>query len=84
MDHNTLSQNHLISILSKYLIEQVNFMPNSNSLSLTKARSLGKLDQFIRERDAEGQAPGDANKLTAYAKLLSETPKSVRRTSKKA
>jgi hypothetical protein len=52
--------------------------------TLREARDKGKLDQFIREREAEGQAPGDANKLTAYAKLLSGTPKSVRRTSKKA
>jgi hypothetical protein len=52
--------------------------------TLKEAREKGNLNQFIKERDAEKQPPGDAMKLNAYAKLLSETPKSVRRTSKKA
>lgn len=52
-------------------------------ITLRKARELKRLEQFIAEREAEGQAPGDAAKLTDLARRLAETPKSVQRTSKR-
>lgn len=54
-----------------------------DKISLQKARQQGRIEQFIAEREAEGQAPGDAAKLTDLARRLAETPKSVQRTSKR-
>lgn len=54
-------------------------------LTLREARALGDsaMEQFIAEREAEGMAEGDADKLEALTRRLSETPKSVQRTSKR-
>lgn len=52
------------------------------SLSLRKAREANDLERFIGEREAEGVPDGDADKLTDLTRRLSETPKSVKRTSK--
>lgn len=53
-------------------------------MTLKQARDAGKIEQFIAGREAEGQAPGDAAKLTDLARRLAETPKSVQRTSKRS
>ncbi len=50
--------------------------------NLRKAIADGDLEGFIREREAEGAPPGDAAKLDDLTRRLSETPKSVKRTSK--
>ena len=50
--------------------------------TLREARLSGDLEPFIAAREAEGQAPGDAAKLADLTRRLSETPKSVKRTSK--
>lgn len=51
--------------------------------TLTEARQGGDIEGFIAEREAEGAPPGDADKLDALTRRLSETPKSVKRTSKR-
>ncbi len=51
--------------------------------SLRKARDSDQLERFIAEREAEGVPDGDADKLADLTRRLSETPKSVRRTSKR-
>lgn len=50
--------------------------------SLRKAIADGDLEKFIAEREAEGVPDGDADKLADLTRRLSETPKSVKRTSK--
>jgi hypothetical protein len=50
--------------------------------SLRKALADGDLEKFIAEREAEGVPDGDADKLADLTRRLSETPKSVKRTSK--
>lgn len=50
--------------------------------TLRKALNDGDLERFIAEREAEGAPPGDADKLADLTRRLSETPKSVTRTSK--
>lgn len=50
--------------------------------TLREAIASGDVERFIREREAEGAPPGDADKLAELTRRLSETPKSVRRTSK--
>lgn len=50
--------------------------------TLKQARESGSLQQFIAEREAEGAPEGDADKLADLTRRLSETPKSVKRTSK--
>ncbi len=50
--------------------------------TLRKAIADGDLEGFIAEREAEGAPPGDADKLADLTRRLSETPKSVKRTSK--
>lgn len=52
--------------------------------TLRKALADGDLEKFIAEREAEGAPDGDANKLADLTRRLSETPKSVKRTSKPA
>lgn len=52
--------------------------------SLRKALADGDLEAFITEREAEGVPDGDADKLADLTRRLSETPKSVKRTSKPA
>lgn len=52
--------------------------------TLRKALADGNLERFIAEREAEGQAPGDADKAEALTRRLTETQKSVKRTSKPA
>lgn len=52
--------------------------------TLRQAIASGSLEQFIAEREAEGQAPGDADKVADLTRRLLETPKSVKRTSKPA
>lgn len=52
--------------------------------TLRKALADGNIEKFIAEREAEGQAPGDADKEAALIRRLVETPKSVKRTSKPA
>jgi plasmid stabilization system protein ParE len=54
------------------------------AVTLREARDADDLERFIAEREAEKQAPGDADKLGALTRRLSETPKSVKRTSKRA
>jgi hypothetical protein len=51
--------------------------------TLREALAKGELDKFIAEREAEGQPVGDADKAEALTRCLAETPKSVRRTSKR-
>lgn len=51
-------------------------------ISLREAINAGELDRFISEREAEGAPDGDADKLADLTRRLSETPKSVKRTSK--
>ena len=53
------------------------------NLPLSKARATGEIERFIAEREAEGVPSGDADKLDALTRRLSETPKSVQRTSKR-
>lgn len=53
-------------------------------MTLRKALADGKLETFIAEREAEGAPEGDAGKLADLTRRLSETPKSVKRTSKTA
>ena len=50
--------------------------------TLRKALADGELEAFIAEREAEGAPEGDADKLADLTRRLSETPKSVKRTSK--
>ena len=50
--------------------------------TLRKALADGDLEAFIVEREAEGVPNGDADKLADLTRRLSETPKSVKRTSK--
>jgi hypothetical protein len=50
--------------------------------TLRKALADGDLETFIAEREAEGVPDGDADKLADLTRRLSETPKSVKRTSK--
>lgn len=50
--------------------------------TLKQAIAENDLERFIAEREAEGAPAGDAAKLDALTRRLSETPKSVRRTSK--
>jgi hypothetical protein len=52
--------------------------------TLRKAIADGDLEKFIAEREAEGVPDGDADKLADLTRRLSETPKSVKRTSKPA
>lgn len=52
-------------------------------ISLRAAIEREKIEQFIAEREAEGQAPSDAAKFTDLARRLAETPRSVQRTSKR-
>ncbi len=52
--------------------------------TLRKALADGNLEGFIAEREAEGQAPGDADKAADLTRRLTETAKSVKRTSKPA
>jgi hypothetical protein len=42
--------------------------------TLKEAREKGKLAEFIAEREAEGQAPGDAKKTDALIRRIAETP----------
>lgn len=42
--------------------------------TLKQARDKGELEKFIVEREAEGQAPGDAAKLTRVVRRIAETP----------
>jgi hypothetical protein len=51
--------------------------------TLRKAIADGNLEAFIAEREAEGVPAGDADKAEALTRRLAETPKSVRRTSKR-
>jgi hypothetical protein len=51
--------------------------------TLRKALADGNLEAFIAEREAEGVPDGDADKLADLTRRLSETPKSVKRTSKR-
>ena len=53
-------------------------------LTLGKARQNNDLEGFIAGREAEGAPDGDADKLADLTRRLSETPKSVKRTSKPA
>ena len=50
--------------------------------TLRKAIADGELETFIAEREAAGAPDGDAAKLDDLTRRLSETPKSVKRTSK--
>ena len=50
--------------------------------TLRQARADSNLERFIAEREAEGVPEGDADKLADLTRRLSETPKSVKRTSK--
>jgi hypothetical protein len=50
--------------------------------TLSAARLSGDIEAFIAEREAEGVPDGDADKLADLTRRLSETPKSVKRTSK--
>ena len=50
--------------------------------TLRKALADGDLEAFIAEREAEGAPEGDVAKLADLTRRLSETPKSVKRTSK--
>jgi|688.fasta_scaffold2061792_1 hypothetical protein len=52
------------------------------SITLRQAITDANLERFIAEREAEGVPDGDADKLIDLTRRLSETPKSVRRTSK--
>jgi len=52
------------------------------ALNLATAKAQNRLDEFISEREAEGVPDGDADKLADLTRRLSETPKSVKRTSK--
>ena len=51
--------------------------------TLREARENGNLDKFVNERETEGAPAGDADKLDILTRRLSETPKSVQRTSKR-
>jgi hypothetical protein len=51
--------------------------------TLREAIAKKELEHFIAEREAEGQPAGDADKAEALTRRLAETPKSVRRTSKR-
>ena len=51
-------------------------------ITLRKALADSNVEQFIAEREAEGAPEGDADKLADLTRRLSETPKSVKRTSK--
>lgn len=42
--------------------------------TLKEAREKGELDKFIAEREAEGQAPGDAVKGDVLIRRIAETP----------
>jgi hypothetical protein len=53
-------------------------------VTLRQALADSALERFIAEREAEGVPDGDADKLDALTRRLSETPKSVKRTSKPA
>jgi hypothetical protein len=53
-------------------------------ITLRKALADCNLETFIAEREAEGAPEGDADKLADLTRRLSETPKSVKRTSKPA
>ena len=50
--------------------------------TLRKALADGDLETFIAQREAEGAPDGNADKLADLTRRLSETPKSVKRTSK--
>lgn len=52
------------------------------NLTLREARDAGEIERFVRDREAEGAPDGDADQLTDLTRRLSETPKSVKRTSK--
>ena len=52
-------------------------------VTLKQAIADSNLERFIAEREAEGMHVGDADKLEALTRRLSETPKSVMRTSKR-
>ena len=52
--------------------------------TLREARAAGDLEPFIAEREAEGQSPGDADKLNRVVKRLTETPKVILRASRRA
>ena len=49
--------------------------------NLRDAQKAGDLEPFIAAREAEGQAPGDADKFDHLLRRVLETPKSVKRTS---
>ena len=51
-------------------------------VTLRQAIADSALERFIAEREAEGVPDGDADKLADLTRRLSETPKSVTRTSK--
>jgi hypothetical protein len=51
-------------------------------LTLKQANQQNRLAEFIAERETEGVPDGDADKLADLTRRLSETPKSVKRTSK--
>jgi hypothetical protein len=53
-------------------------------VTLRQALADSDLERFIAEREAEGVPDGDADKLADLTRRLSETPKSVKRTSKPA
>ena len=51
-------------------------------ITLRKAISEDKLDQFIAEREAEAKAVGDPKALDATLKAMAQTSKSARETLK--
>ena len=51
-------------------------------VTLRQALADSNLERFIAEREAEHAPDGDSAKLDALTRRLSETPKSVKRTSK--
>lgn len=55
---------------------------STTMITLRKALADSNLERFIAEREAEGVPDGDADKLAYLTRRLSETPKSVKRTSK--
>ena len=52
--------------------------------TLKEARAKGELEKFITEREAEGQAPGEAAKTDALIRRIAETPTVSPRASKRA
>ena len=54
-----------------------------NKITLREARQRGDLDKFIAERDAEKQPKGNASELNRVVRRLTETPKEVRRASRR-